>query len=62
MVEDEWLTPAEISELTGVKKNTVYPSVRKLTDEGVVSDGDGQYMIPSVKIEEAKKYLSEDES
>jgi len=59
MAEEEWLTPSGISEMSGVKKGTVYPSVRDLTDEGVIRDGDGEYMIPSVKVEKAKEYLSE---
>lgn len=60
MAEEEWLTPAEISELSGVKKNTVYPAVRDLVDKGVVRDDDGEYVIPSVKVEQAKEYLAED--
>lgn len=59
MAEDEWLSPTELSELSGVKKNTIYPAVRELADEGVVRGEDGQYVIPSVKIEEAKEYLAE---
>lgn len=59
MAEEEWLTPSEISEVSGVKKGTVYPVVRDLSDEGVIRDEDGEYVIPSVKIEKAKEYLSE---
>lgn len=59
MVEEEWLTPSEISEMSGVKAGTVYPTVRDLSDDGVIRDGDGEYMIPSVKVEKAKEYLSE---
>ncbi|APX95724.1 hypothetical protein [Natronorubrum daqingense] len=60
MVEEEWLPPAEINEMTGVKTGTIYPAVRELTDDGIVSDDDGDYMIPSVKVEQAKEYLAED--
>jgi predicted transcriptional regulator len=60
MTEEEWLSPSEISELSGVKKGTVYPNVRDLVDEGVIRDDDGEYVIPSVKVEEAKEYLVED--
>lgn len=61
MAEEEWLTPSELNELTGVKKGTIYPAVRDLAnDEGIVRDEDGAYMIPSVKVEEAKQYLAED--
>lgn len=58
MAEEEWLSPSEISETSGVKVGTVYPSVRDLTSEGVLIDDDGDYMIPSVKIEQAKDYLA----
>lgn len=60
LVDEEWLAPAEISEMTGVKTGTMYPSVRDLADQGVVRDNDGDYMIPSVKVEQAKEYLAED--
>jgi len=59
MADDEWLSPSELSEMCGVKKNTIYPKVRDLTDEGIITDGDGEYMIPSVKVEQAKEYLAE---
>lgn len=55
----EWLSPGEISDLSGVKKNTVYPSVRELTSEGILRDEDGEYRVPSVNIEQAKEYLAE---
>lgn len=60
MAEEEWLTPSDLSELSGVKKGTIYPAVRDLADKGVVRDEDGEYMIPSVKVEQAKKYLAGD--
>jgi len=59
MTEEEWLAPTELSELSGVKKGTVYPAVRDLVNEGVIRDEDGEYMIPSVKIEQAKEYLAD---
>lgn len=57
MTDEEWLSPSELSDLSGVKKGTIYPAVRELADEGVVRDEDGEYMIPSVKVEKAKEYL-----
>lgn len=58
MVEDEWIKPREISSMTGVKKNTVYPAVRELADEGIARNSDdGAYMIPSVNVEQARDYL-----
>ena len=59
-VDEEWVSPSQISELSGVKKGTVYPAVRDLVEEGVIRDDDGDYMIPSVKVEQAKEYLAED--
>lgn len=60
LAEEEWISPSKISELSGVKKGTIYPVVRDLVDEGVIRDDDGDYMIPSVKVEKAKEYLAED--
>jgi hypothetical protein len=59
MADGEWLSPSELSEMCGVKKNTIYPKVRDLADEGILRDGDGEYMIPSVNVEQAKEYLAE---
>jgi len=62
MVEDEWLKPGAISSMTGIKKNTVYPTVRDLADEGIVRNSDeGAYMIPSVNVEQACDYLEGDD-
>jgi DNA-binding IclR family transcriptional regulator len=62
MVEDEWLKPGAISSMTGINKNTVYPTVRDLADEGIVRNSDeGAYMIPSVNVEQACDYLEGDD-
>jgi hypothetical protein len=58
--ESEWLGPADISELSGIKTNTVYPSVRDLTNNGILRNENSKYMIPSVNVEQAKEYLAED--
>lgn len=59
LAEEEWIPPSKISELSGVKKGTVYPAVRDLVDEGIIRDDDGDYIIPSVKVEQAKEFLAE---
>lgn len=59
LADEEWIPPTKISELSGIKKGTVYPAVRDLVDEGIIRDDDGDYMIPSVKVEKAKEYLAE---
>lgn len=59
MVEGEWLTPTEISEMTGIKTGTIYPAIRKLADNGLVQDEDGDYRIPTVKIEAVKSFLGD---
>ncbi|WP_276259903.1 hypothetical protein [Haloglomus litoreum] len=60
MADDEWVTPSDISSMSGVKKGTVYPSVRDLDDEGILRSEDGEYMLPSVNLEKAKEFLAED--
>lgn len=58
--EEEWLGPADISEFSGVKTNTVYPAVRDLANKGILGDENSKYRIPSVNAEQAKEYLAED--
>lgn len=62
MVESEWMTPTEISEQSGVKKGTVYPTVRELDSEGVVEDDDGSYRVPAHSLEQARDYINGDEN
>lgn len=59
MSDNEWLTPTEIAEMTGIKKGTVYPAMRDLARQGLVQDEDGEYRIPTVRLEDAKRYLEE---
>lgn len=58
-VEDEWITPTAIAEMTGIKKGTVYPAIRDLANRGLVQDEDGQYRVLSANLEDAKAYLEE---
>lgn len=60
LTDEERIGPTEISNLSGVKKNTVYPMVRELDNEGILRSEDGQYWLPSVKIGAAKEYLVEE--
>lgn len=62
MVESEWMSPTEISEQSGVKKGTVYPTVRELDSEGVVEDDDGSYRVPAHSLEQARQYIEGDEN
>lgn len=57
MVESEWMSPTEISQQSGVKKGTIYPTVRELDNEGLVEDDDGSYRIPAHGLEKARKYI-----
>lgn len=50
MVESEWLSPSDISSQSGVKKGTIYPTVRELSNDGIVEDDDGSYRIPAHSI------------
>lgn len=59
-VEEEWITPSGISDMTGVKKGTIYPAVRALAEDGLVEDDDGKYRVPTVKLEAAKRFLEDD--
>lgn len=57
LVDNEKIGPSMISELTGVKSGTVYPSVRELDELGLARNEDGKYWIPTVSIGKAKSYL-----
>lgn len=59
--DQKTLSPTEISALSGVKKGTVYPSVRDLDDEGLIRGEDGEYRLPSVNLEKAKEFLPKEE-
>lgn len=61
MVEQERLSPTEISNLSGVKKGTVYPSVRKLEEEGIAQSDDGQYWIPTVRLKKSQRFIEGDD-
>lgn len=57
MVETEWMSPTKISEQSGIKKGTVYPTVRELDNEGLVEDDDGNYRIPAHGLDKAREYV-----
>lgn len=57
MVESEWLSPTAISNQSGVKKGTVYPTVRELDNEGLVEDDDGNYRIPAHGLDKAREFV-----
>jgi hypothetical protein len=57
MAEKGWATPTEIAELSGIKKNSVYPTVRELEENDVAENDDGSYRIPTHSLETAKRQL-----
>lgn len=59
LAEDEWIPPTAISDMTGIKKGTIYPAVRDLAKSGLIEDDDGKYRVPTVKLEAAKRFLED---
>jgi len=60
--ESEWLTPSEISDKSGINKNTVYPAVRHLEDKVSLAESeDGSYHIPSRNLNRARDYIRGDD-
>lgn len=59
LAEEDWIAPSAISDMTGVKKGTIYPAVRELAKSGLVEDDDGKYRVPTVKLEAAKSFLED---
>lgn len=60
MVDSEQLSPTEISEESGIKTGTIYPSVRALEDEDIAVGNDGSYHIPSHNFTKAKQFIGGD--
>lgn len=57
MADEQWLTPSQIAERSGIKKGSVYPAVRELDDADIVENDDGSYRIPTHSLESAKRHL-----
>ena len=57
MVETEWLTPATISEQSGLKAGTVRPAVRELEDEDIAKDDSGSYRIPTHGLTRVQEHI-----
>lgn len=51
--EDEWVTPSEIGELAHQEVEELYPSIRKLEQEEIAENDNGQYRLPTSTVEEA---------
>ena len=60
-VQSEWLGPSEISDVSGIKKGTVYPAVRELENDGLADNEDGKYRIPTHTLKESKSYILDDD-
>lgn len=56
----EWLSPSEISEISGIKSGTIYPSIRDLEEEGIAESDDGSYHIPPYNFTVAKQFIKEE--
>lgn len=55
MVEDEHISPTEISEASGVKIGTVKPTVRDYLKANLLKQDERGYFIPNYALERAKK-------
>lgn len=60
MVESEQLTPSEISEESGIKTGTIYPSVRDLEEDDIAVGNDGSYHIPPYNFTKSKQFIRGD--
>lgn len=57
LAETEWLPPAEISELSGVKSGTIHPAVRELYDLNLVETEDGEYRVAPPKLLAVQEFI-----
>lgn len=63
IAENEWMTPTEVAKVSGIKKGTIYPTIRELeNDERLTDSEDGQYRIPTHNLQTAREYIEESES
>ena len=61
IVDTAALGPSEISDLSGVKENTVKPGVRDLADEGLIADTNDGYEIRGPQLQRmADRLAAED--
>ncbi|SFL21714.1 hypothetical protein SAMN04487950_2856 [Halogranum rubrum] len=61
LADSEWMTPTEISGESGVKKGTVYPTVRKLAEDlNIAESDDGNYCIPTHNLDKARSLIRGD--
>lgn len=60
--ETEWLTPTGISEESGIKTGTIYPSVRDLEEDDVIVSDDGEYRVPPYNFTTAKRFIEGDDA
>ena len=59
--EEAWLTPSAIAERSGVKKGSIYPTVRDLNEDEIAESDDGAYQIPVQNLESAKRLLPQED-
>lgn len=62
MVESEWMSPGEISSQSGINKNTVYPTVRELANDGLLDSEDGSYRVQSHGIDRVRDFIEDGET
>lgn len=60
-VDSAVFDPKEISEISGVKVGTVKPSVRELTEEGLIRDEGNGYSVDPPRLQRIDTRLSTDE-
>lgn len=59
-IAEEAVKASEVIGATGLKSGTVYPALRNLLDDGVISQSkEGKYFVPNYAITQIKSMLSE---
>lgn len=59
LADDEWLSPAEMHEKTGMKQGTVRPKMSELHDKNIAEREDGRYRISMALTERARELIEE---
>lgn len=57
LADSENASPKEVAEASGIKHNTVKPTVRELHEDGLVVNDDSRYSVPPYNYESLQKLI-----
>jgi DNA-binding transcriptional ArsR family regulator len=61
VVEDQKVGPSELAEITGMKKGTVDPALKKLREKNLAKSDNGSYYVPNPNLSKMKDFIENGE-